>query len=378
MAGNRGGSKILGVFFLLFLCVSLTGVVWALQAIPQQAAREFGPADPRLTTFKRLSLSSQLLAQKNDLLEPLDRGAGKQSVAIEIGESPLAVAERLEGGRILRDSGIFLLYLVYAGLDKSIQAGEYQLSAAMSPVEIAHALQDATPTDVPFTILAGWRLEEIAAALPTSGLNIAPEEFLETARQPELSGLPPDWVHMNSLEGFLPPGSYILPRSTSVNELFGALTQRFQEELTPELINGFRNQGLDVYQAVTLASIIQREAIAAEEQPMIASVFFNRLNTGMSLDSDPTVQYSLGYYVEGKNWWKNPLSLDDLQVASPYNTYRNTGLPPGPICAPTVSALTAVAYPAQSPYYYFRTRCDDSKRHSFAVSFQEHLENACP
>lgn len=378
MAGSSGGLKMLILILVILLCVSLAGLAWAVQALPQQIASEFGAADPNLTPLKRFSLSVQLLAKRNQILEPVDRLADEQLVVIEIGESAQTIAEKLEALKLIRDSDAFLMYLVYSGLDKSIQAGRYQLSAAMNSVDIAHLIQDATPSEVPFTILPGWRLEEIAFALPTSGLEISPEAFLEAASQPEMSELPREWAQAATLEGFLLPGTYTLPRHITVNELIGVLTKRFQDEMTSNLIKGFAAQGFDVFQAVTLASIVQREAVVPEEQPMIASVFINRHNAGMSLESDPTVQYSLGYFSEGQTWWKSPLSLDDLHVNSPYNTYLNAGLPPGPICSPSIAALTAVAFPAQTPYYFFRAKCDGSGRHNFAVNFQEHVNNACP
>jgi UPF0755 protein len=149
--------------------------------------------------------------------------------------------------------------------------------------------------------------------------------------------------------------------------------------LTADLRAGFARQNLSVYQAVTLASIIQREAVKADEQPRIASVFLNRLAVaGMHLETDPTIQYALGFDAEANTWWRSPLSLDDLEVNSPYNTYHNPGLPPGPICSPSLSALQAVAYPAQTPYFYFRARCDGSGLHSFSETFEQHVQNACP
>ena len=129
---------------------------------------------------------------------------------------------------------------------------------------------------------------------------------------------------------------------------------------------------------MTLASIIQREAIVPEEQPTIASVFINRLVAGMPLETDPTIQYALGFNKGLNTWWKVPLSVDDLVVISPYNTYQNRGLPPGPICNPSLSALQAVANPAQTPYLYFRARCDNSHLHSFSETYQQHLNNGCP
>jgi UPF0755 protein len=135
---------------------------------------------------------------------------------------------------------------------------------------------------------------------------------------------------------------------------------------------------LNINQAVILASIVERESIQNEEMAWIASVFINRLNIGMTLGSDPTVQYALGYDSLNQTWWKNPLNLDDLKFDSAYNTYLYAGLPPAPISNPSLSALNAVAFPESSPYYYFQARCDGSGYHSFAVTFEEHLANGCP
>jgi UPF0755 protein len=249
----------------------------------------------------------------------------------------------------------------------------------MSPYQIAHALQDATPAQVKFNILPGWRAEEVAAALPTSGLNITPQEFLEALKtRSEGSGFPEGFPSQATLEGFLFPDSYNLARDLTANQLVSVFLQNFEDHLDNDLQQGFERQGLNEYQAVTLASIVQREAIVEDEMPMIASVFLNRLSTGLKLDSDPTVQYAIGYNETQDTWWTNPLSLEDLKINSPYNTYQVQGLPPGPIANPGLNALRAVAFPAQTPYYYFRAACDHSGRHVFSETFAEHASKACP
>ncbi|MGB7872793.1 MAG: endolytic transglycosylase MltG, partial [Anaerolineales bacterium] len=236
--------------------------------------------------------------------------------------------------------------------------------------------QDATPKQVSFVILPGWRIEEIADSLATSGLSITSDEFLAAARSapPGLDYLPAS----ASTEGFLYPDIYILPRTITAEELVDEFLRNFSLHLTLDLREGFTRQGLEVYQAVTLASIVQREAIVADERAQIASVFLNRLKADMKLDTDPTVQYALGYDASKGTWWTNPLSAVDLQIDSPYNTYLYTGLPPGPIANPSLSALRAVAFPAETPYYFFRARCDGSGLHVFSVTFEEHLQNGCP
>jgi UPF0755 protein len=127
---------------------------------------------------------------------------------------------------------------------------------------------------------------------------------------------------------------------------------------------------------VTLASIVEREAAVAEEMPQIASVFLNRLALGMKLDADPTVQFALGRQPDG-GWWKAGLTFADLEIDSPFNTYRFAGLPPGPIANPGLASLEAVAQPTETVYLFFRAACDGSGRHLFAVTFEEHQANAC-
>jgi UPF0755 protein len=151
----------------------------------------------------------------------------------------------------------------------------------------------------------------------------------------------------------------------------------FDQRLTAADRAGIAAQGLNLFQGVTLASIVEREAVVADERPLIASVFYNRLAAGMNLDADPTVQYALGFTTQG-GWWKSPLDAADLLLESPYNTYRSAGLPPGPIANPGLDSLRAVADPATSDFFYFRAMCDGSGRHAFARTFDEHLQNACP
>ena len=159
--------------------------------------------------------------------------------------------------------------MIYAGMDTSMQAGEYKLSTAMSAMDIARQLQDATPEEVTFVVLPGWRLEEIAASLPTSGLPVTADEFLSVAKTPP-SGY--DFLAgAKSIEGFVYPDSYIFSRKISVEEMVSDMLRNFSAHLTLDLKNGFERQGLTVYQAVTLASMVERESVQEEEQPLIAT-----------------------------------------------------------------------------------------------------------
>jgi UPF0755 protein len=337
--------------------------------------RTYGPPSENLNAFQRFQYSALLLWYDGLLTRPGEQ-SGERDFTIAPGEGVATLSARLEQAGLVRDADAFRAYLIYSGLDTSIQAGEYRLNPALTSMQIAQRLQDATPAQVKFVILPGWRMEEVAASLSRSGLDITPDEFLAVARDPRAGA---DFLPAGaSAEGFLFPDQYTLPRAMRAEQLVDLLVNHFALALTPEMRDGFARQGLNVYEAVTLASIVQREAVEEDEQPVIASVFLNRLEAGMHLGADPTVQYALGLDPDTNSWWKSPLLLDDLTIDSPYNTYANTGLPPGPIASPSLSALQAVASPAQTTYYFFRARCDGSGRHAFAETFEEQLENACP
>src|SRR5215211_2402393 len=247
--------KLIVIFsiFFLFACL-LSGLFY----IPSRAARLYGPPTSSLSLPQRVQYSALLLWYDGLLTEPLDRSGAEQSFTIQMGESVDAVANHLESVGLIRDAESFRTYLVYSGLDTTIQAGEYQLSTAMSALDVAHELQDATPEEVTFVILPGWRLEEIAESLSTSGLPITYDEFLSTAKMPPqgfdfLSGA-------SSVEGFMYPDSYIFSRSIfSAEEMIAEMLRNFSAHLNREMTNGFEQQGLTVYQAVTLASMVERE-----------------------------------------------------------------------------------------------------------------------
>jgi UPF0755 protein len=368
---------------LLFISSALIVVITCgliiVGGIPALANAHFGPPGKNVSTWQHIYLSFMLLRNSDQLTVPFDENGQTKAFEVVLGQSPAEIADNLQNNGLIPDANALLIYLVYKGLDTTLQAGQYALSARMTPIQIAHALQDATPLEITFNILSGWRLEEIAASLETSGLTITPQEFLNAAYHPPSdSNLTQHLLPEASLEGFIPPGTYQIPRETSADELVTYLVNNFIAQLEPELLAGFQQRGLNLFQAVTLASIIQREAIIEDEMPLIASVFLNRLALDMKLESDPTVQYAIGYDPVGKTWWKNPLTHADLEIDSPFNTYLYAGLPPGPISNPSYNALSAVANPANSTYLFFRAKCDGSGEHLFAETFDEHLKNACP
>lgn len=363
-------------FILVSLVIVLLACVVAfLYYIPARASLLYGPPASGLSTSDRIEFSSRLLMHGDALSAPLDPNGQEQTFLVEPGESVLSIADRLEGLNFISSAEAFYDYVVYTGIDLTIQSGEFTISPSQSIIDIAQSLQKFSPTDATLVILPGWRMEEIAASLPTSGLGITPEDFLAAANTP-----PQVLAFANpvTMEGFFYPDTYTLPRETTVSELLDVIGRNFVAHLTTDMQNAFTNRGLTVLQAVTLASIVEREAVHIEEAPLIASVYLNRLAIGMKLDADPTIQYALGYQFDASSWWKSPLALEDLSVGSPFNTYQIPGLPPTPISNPGLEALMAVASPSSTSYYYFRAACDGSGYHVYAATLEEQIANACP
>ncbi|MBG7609788.1 MAG: endolytic transglycosylase MltG [Anaerolineae bacterium] len=360
-------SRIFAIFLLFAVAIGCLVIilVFSVPRFTQGASEVFGHSSETLSLSEEIYLSILLFSNTDDLTQAVNSNGVDTPFQVEEGESPTNVSQRLEARGLISNASTFRAFLIYSGSDTMIQAGEYTLNPSFSPLEIASILQDSTPSMGNLTIFAGWRLEEIGAALPTSGLALSPESFIARAQQ------------VNA-EGYLLPGTYAFPRSIRPETLIQILQKSFNESISYEFIAGFEQQGFSLDQAIVLASIVEREAIVDHEMPLIASVFLNRLNAGIKLDADPTVQYAIGYSTVQSTWWTNPLSYDDLRFESPYNTYLHAGLPPGPICNPSIDALRSIAFPAQTPYYFFRASCDGSGLHLFAETFDEHLNNACP
>jgi len=366
------------LLIILVICVFVVSVILVPSLITSQAEKTYGASSPNLSTVDRLYLSLVILLQTDSLTQPVDVNGTEVTLTINQGENIPSIIGKLSEAGLISNATAFSSLLEYSGMDTTLKAGEYVLSPALTPIEIAQKMQVSISPFITLTILPGWRSEEIATSLPLSGFNISPDDFISAINNPPAGYSFSGCLGANSLEGFLFPGSYTLPRESTLNDLLPQILMNFESQVTPDIREGFSLQGLDLCQAITLASIVQREAVLEEEMPMIASVFYNRLNSGNALESDPTVQYAVGFNESQDTWWTNPLSAENLRVDSPYNTYRYPGLTPGPISNPGLTAIQAIAFPAQSSFFYFRSACDGSGRHLFANTFDEHLANACP
>lgn len=379
---KKSSSKITGSLLLVLFIFSLIafGAIYNYIAqIPANAELIFGAPSIHLSTWQRYSIAYRLVQDQDLLLAPTNPYGEGSVFSIDLDEPTSSIIARLQAQGLIADQALFRDYLIYSGIDTQLQSGDFYLSGQMNAVEIAENLLDPTPLYGTLSILPGWRLEEIAASLPTTGLSITPTEFLQAASRSYsdydfTQSVPQGYT----LEGLFPPGNYEIERSANADQVVRYLLEQRDETLTTEIRSGLELQGLSVYQGLILASIVEREAMITEEMPTIASVFYNRIAISMKLETDPTVQYALGYNLSQNTWWTNPLTFTDLEVDSLYNTYRYPGFPPTPIASPSSAALQAVAFPAQTPYYFFRAACDGSGTHTFSETLDIHLQSGCP
>ncbi len=370
--------KSVYLWIVLLALILFSTLYLFLFYFPDQTRARFGEADANLSFFQSRRLAVWLYFHGEDLNKAMEADSGeKQEFSILTGETASQVSTNLAQAGFIADESSFLRYLVYKGYDRILQSGTYYFSRTQAPTELALAMIDPTPEDVNFVILPGMRLEEIVQLIPTSGLNFTSEELLSLIETRSGIDIPEIFAGAPNLEGLILAGDYTILRETSAAEFLQYLIEQSAAQFTPEVVNAFIRQGLSPYQAMTLASVVEREAVKDEEKPSIASVFLNRLQVNMLLQSDPTVQYALGWDEQTGSWWKTPLTSADLAVFSPYNTYRVNGLPPTPICAVSVDSLIAVAFPTDTEYFYFRSACDGSGAHVFAESYEDHQSNAC-
>jgi UPF0755 protein len=329
-----------------------------------------------------LLIGVYLEANAAELEQPAGSDDAPVTFVVESGETAAEIAARLKQEGLISDTELFRRYVQYHGLDAGIEAGEFTLRQTMTIPGIAEALQRGRRSEQVVTIQEGLRLEQVAAVVAAQ-TNIPEDEFLAWVTTEWrnsaldfdfLADLPPD----ATLEGFLFPETYRLPEDASSVDLLRRMLETLDARVTPEMRAAAANRGLNVYELITLAAVVEREAVLDEERPLIAGVFHNRLEAGWFLNACPTVQYAIGFRDDTDDtgeWWP-VLTLDDLEWDSPYNTYRNPGLPPGPICSPGLASIQAGAYPADTDFFFFLADCvKDDGSHLFAATEAEHLSN---
>lgn len=264
------------------------------------------------------------------------------------------IASNLKKEGLIKDPIVFFLVVKKLGLDNKIQAGDFRLTPAMKTVEIAENLTHGT-LDVWITIPEGLRADEIA--------DILKKEFPTYEES---------WRNqLVKNEGYLFPDTYLIPRDATVDLAISLMRSNFEKKYAS--IQTGNKSGLSQEDVVIVASMVEREAKLDADRPLVANVILNRLDIGMKLDIDATIQYALGYQPTQRSWWKRNLTLDDLALNSPYNTYKQNGLPPTPIANPGERVLRAVLNPASTNYLYYIS--DKTGKNRYAETLEQHNEN---
>ncbi|MBI4588513.1 MAG: endolytic transglycosylase MltG [Candidatus Rokubacteria bacterium] len=287
--------------------------------------------------------------------------SGARVVEIPAYHGVLDVARRLERAGVIRTPLGFVVLSALRGTARSLKAGEYEIPQNATTLLILSLLEDGKVRKHTVLFPEGATVQDLARLLEAERLASA-EEVLRLAWDP--SFLRTLGVEAESLEGYIFPDTYQFIKGMTTEEMLARMVQRFREQVTAEIVARAAAKGLTLHQLLTLASIIEKEAVAPQELRLISAVFWNRLRREMPLQADPTVQYAVGKE-------RRALTRADLQVNSPFNTYRLPGLPPAPIASPGKAAILAALEPAQVNYLYFVAAGDD-RRHHFSVTLEEH------
>jgi UPF0755 protein len=326
-------------------------------------------ADDHDTLLRQSAVRAAIAPRVAPLLDaPADTSAKTVEFTVKRGATASQIAADLYAAGLIKSQLAFKFVLYESGTENALQSGTYKVSATLSPRDIAVLFQKAPGDQVALRIIEGWRLSEIAVAVNKAFPKIDAKDFAATAvvgsrNNFVLRGMDPK----APLEGFLFPDTYFLRPDATPEQIVAILLDTFEAKAGPALRTASAERKVPIYDIVKLASIVEREARDRKESPLIAGLYQHRLDIGMKLDADPTIQYAKGTWSE--------LLLDDLKLTSPYNTYLNAGLPPTPICNPGLAALQAAAKPEQTDYLFFVAKSDGTGDHAFARTIEEHEAN---
>ena len=312
-------------------------------------------------------------------LQPVEAKEQEVKITIEPGMNSAQIAKTLEGHGLIRSEFVFRYYLRMNGEGSRFQAGEYMMKPGMALDEMVAMLNSGDTVKTPtfrFTIPEGYTIERIADKLAEEGI-VDRAEFMEQTAQLDsyeseyISLIPdnPDISHR--LEGYLFPETYEMKEGSTEQEIIARMISELERKLAqlPEdWQSRLEETNLTFHEIMTIASMIEREVAVDAERPIVASVIYNRLEQGMMLQIDATVQYALQEH-------KEVVLIVDTEVDSPYNTYQVTGLPPGPIASPGIESIRAALYPDDTSYLFYVTKKDGSQEHLFAETYNEHLRN---
>src|SRR3989338_3168555 len=288
---------------------------------------------------------------------PVNKSDTKPKIfVINQGDSLDTIINKLSNERLIRNRLVFYLIVKQKGIETKIQAGDFRLTPSMNAFELASELTHGT-IDVWVTIKEGLRKEEIA--------EIISHEF--GLSESEFNGL--------AKEGYLFPDTYLIPKNPTSQQIIDIMTKNFDSKYTPEIEEKMSAKDLTKDQAITLASLVEREASGVDRQE-IANIIYKRYVNDWALEIDATVQYALGYQPDQKTWWKKELTQKEYKsVRSPYNMYLHTGLPPGPIANPGLASIEAFANADKNTPYWYYFHNEDGKVY-FSKTLEDHVKNS--
>ena len=287
-------------------------------------------------------------------------------ITVAPGMTNADIATMLQNKKMINSPGFFRLQSKFARMERSLQAGEYEIMSGMSNWEIIGLFSKGQVRHKTLTIPEGYTIEQIAKKIEESGLGSA-DEFKKAAKD----YAPYSYMETDNsnvifkAEGFAYPSTYYLSPGSTEKEILSVMVKEFDEQLTEDIRQKAKEKNMSIRDLVSLASLVEKEAVFPEERPIIAGVFLKRLQIKMPLQSDTTIQYILGVQ-------KKEISIADTKIDSPYNTYLYAELPPGPIASPSISTIYAVLEPKQTNYLYFVA--DLEGHHHFTETYQEHLQ----
>lgn len=298
-------------------------------------------------------------------VSPAGDGSSETIFVVKPGQGFSSVCSSLVTEKLVKSPEKFKILGAVTGNDKKIKAGEYLLSASMTPSGILKVLTSGRVRLYSVTIPEGYNIYQVAETLSAEGL-ISKEAFLKAVFSRELMGKAGLSDSCESFEGYLFPDTYKFPKGITPWGIIKVMVARFRSVYVKSWVERAEALGFTVHEIVTLASIIEKETGDARERPIISSVFHNRLRKRMRLETDPTVIYGI------KDFDGN-ITKKHLRERTPYNTYRIKGLPPGPIANPGMKSLEAALYPADTDYLFFVSKKDST--HQFSTNIRDHINS---
>lgn len=325
------------------------------------------------------------LGYKNSINSPVDKKGDDTDFVVEPGQGVTQISKNLKETGLINSNFYFQIYVWRQGLEKKFQAGEYVLNPSMTMKEIVEKLTKGNTVDKEktITIIEGWNTREISQYFEREGV-FQSEELLELVGFPKVDyryekdmpkpkNYSTDFSFLNDkpsyrgLEGYLFPDTYRIFQDATLDDVVIKMLDNFDAKLTDQMRQDIESQGKSIYEIVTMASILEKEVRSQDDMKIVSGIFWDRIKNGQRLESCATLAYILGVN-------KDQYTVEDTNIQSPYNTYRNDGLPPGPICNPGLNAIKAAIYPTYTDYNYFLSDPDTGNT-VFSVTYDEHLIN---